>query len=162
MIKTRYAYLHTYIYIYIPYHSFVRLYIIFMINDTLLGSYHVQKREKRRWVFRRAVAHLDQQSTSAITVANTESPPTVNGNNSVLTTEERHAIAVAAATAAAAEAAAVTAQAAVEIVRLSRPSNFVKQHYAATVIQTAFRGYLVPATFCVLSYFEAKELSFFF
>ncbi|XP_031094023.1 protein IQ-DOMAIN 1-like [Ipomoea triloba] len=72
-----------------------------------------KKREKRRWLFRKAAAQ--------------------NGENN----ESRHAIAVAAATA---EAAVATAQAAVEIIRLTRPSN--RQHFAATVIQTAFRGYL--------------------
>ncbi|KAG9142856.1 hypothetical protein Leryth_005610 [Lithospermum erythrorhizon] len=51
-------------------------------------------------------------------------------------------IAVAAATAAAAEVAVATAQAALEIMRLTRPSNSQKQHQAATVIQTAFRGFL--------------------
>lgn len=64
----------------------------------------------------------------------------------ILGAEQRHAIAVAATTAAAAEAAAVTAQAAVEIARLTRQpaSSFATQPYwAAVVIQTAFRGYLV-------------------
>ncbi|RZS15656.1 hypothetical protein BHM03_00047518 [Ensete ventricosum] len=66
-------------------------------------------------------------------------PPTV------VTPEERHAIALAVASAATAEAAVATAQAAAEVVRLTRPSaSFVKEHYAAVVIQTAFRGYLVP------------------
>lgn len=60
------------------------------------------------------------------------------------TAEQRHAIAVAVATAAAAEAAVATAQAAVEVARLTRPSSsFVREHCAAVVIQTAFRGYLV-------------------
>lgn len=63
--------------------------------------------------------------------------------NPVLVAEQRRAIAVAAATAAAAEAAVATAQAAVEVVRLTRPNNFAKEQYAATLIQTAFRGYLV-------------------
>nr|GME05671.1 protein IQ-DOMAIN 1-like [Ipomoea batatas] len=72
-----------------------------------------KKREKRRWLFRKGAAQ--------------------NGENN----ESRHAIAVAAATA---EAAVATAQAAVEIIRLTRPSN--RQQFAATVIQTAFRGYL--------------------
>ncbi|KAK9923088.1 hypothetical protein M0R45_031522 [Rubus argutus] len=53
--------------------------------------------------------------------------------------DQRRAIAVATATAAKAEAAVATASAAVEIVRLTRPNNFVKEHYSAT--QTAFRGY---------------------
>lgn len=55
------------------------------------------------------------------------------------TAEQRHAIAVAVAT----EAAAATAHAAVEVARLTRPSYHPREHYAATFIQTAFRGYLV-------------------
>lgn len=50
---------------------------------------------------------------------------------------------MAMATTAAAQAAVATAQAAVEVVRLTRPTLFVKQHFAAIAIQTAFRGYLV-------------------
>lgn len=61
-----------------------------------------------------------------------------------MTDEQRHAIALAVATAATAEAAVATAQAAAEVVRLTRPSSsFVREHYAAIVVQTAFRGYLV-------------------
>lgn len=45
--------------------------------------------------------------------------------------------------AAAAEAAVATAQAAMEVVRLTEPPNFAKENYAAIMIQTAFRGYLV-------------------
>ncbi|KAK0591446.1 hypothetical protein LWI29_001974 [Acer saccharum] len=56
--------------------------------------------------------------------------------------QQRHAIAVAMATTAAAQAAVATAQAAVEAVRLTKPSFLVKKHRAAIVIQTAFRGYL--------------------
>lgn len=63
--------------------------------------------------------------------------------NPVLAAEQRRAITVAAATAAASRAAVATAQAAVEIVRLTRPNNFAEEQYAATLIQTAFRGYLV-------------------
>lgn len=54
-----------------------------------------------------------------------------------------HAIAMAVATAPAAEAAVATAQAAVEAARLSRPHYNAREHYAAIIIQTAFRGYLV-------------------
>lgn len=65
--------------------------------------------------------------------------------------EQRHAIALAVATAATAEAAVATAHAAAEVVRLTRPaatsngnnSCYVREHYAAILIQTAFRGYLV-------------------
>jgi hypothetical protein len=61
-----------------------------------------------------------------------------------VTDEQRHAIALAVATAATAEAAVTTAQAAAEVVRLTRPSSsYVREHYAAVVVQTAFRGYLV-------------------
>lgn len=64
--------------------------------------------------------------------------------------EQRHAIALAVATAATAEAAVATAHAAAEVVRLTRPaatsngnnSCYVREHYAAILIQTAFRGYL--------------------
>lgn len=55
--------------------------------------------------------------------------------------EQRHAFAVAAATA---QAAAATAQVAMEIARLTRPApTFAKENWAAIIIQTAFRGYLV-------------------
>ncbi|CAM8980549.1 unnamed protein product [Rhodiola kirilowii] len=58
--------------------------------------------------------------------------------------EQRQALAVAMASSAAAEAAVASAQAAVGLVRLTcpRPPPFVKKHYAAITIQTAFRGYL--------------------
>ncbi|KAK1588921.1 hypothetical protein Q3G72_028653 [Acer saccharum] len=56
--------------------------------------------------------------------------------------QQTQAIAVAMATTAAAQAAVATAQAAVEAVRLTKPSFLVKKHCAAIVIQTVFRGYL--------------------
>ncbi|KAJ0968759.1 hypothetical protein J5N97_021636 [Dioscorea zingiberensis] len=88
-----------------------------------------KRREKRRWTFRKA-------SSSRVEIKETQ------GAGSA---EERHAIALAVATAATAEAAVATAKAAAEVVRLARPttsSTFVREHYAAIVIQTAFRGYL--------------------
>ncbi|KAJ0968641.1 hypothetical protein J5N97_025558 [Dioscorea zingiberensis] len=91
-----------------------------------------EKREKRRWVFRKSSGAQDQKPPAEPAVT----APTV-------TVEQRRAMAVAVATAATAEAAVVAAQAAVEVVRLTRPSaSFVREHYAAIVIQTAFRGYL--------------------
>lgn len=54
--------------------------------------------------------------------------------------DQKHALAVAVATA---EAAMATAQAAVEAARLTKPATHAREHYAAVVIQTAFRGYLV-------------------
>ncbi|THU58499.1 hypothetical protein C4D60_Mb03t14950 [Musa balbisiana] len=89
------------------------------------------KREKRRWIFRKSSAQEQQQQ---VPQAKASPLPAV-------TPEQRHAIALAVASAATAEAAVATAQAAAEVVRLTRPSaSFVKEHYAAIVIQTAFRG----------------------
>ncbi|XP_042519525.1 protein IQ-DOMAIN 17-like [Macadamia integrifolia] len=98
------------------------------------------KREKRKWIFRKPSNHepVTQQS-KAKPAATTTSPTPIAA---AATAEQKHAIAVAVATAATAEAAVATAKAAVEVVRLTKPSNFVKEHYAAIVIQTAFRGYL--------------------
>ncbi|XP_074569801.1 protein IQ-DOMAIN 17-like [Curcuma longa] len=93
------------------------------------------KREKRRWLFRKpssSTRTVDEQQSARAAVP------------AVVTAEQRHAIALAVASAATAEAAVATAQAAAEVVRLTRPSadSFVKERYAAVVIQTAFRGYL--------------------
>ncbi|KAM5555769.1 protein IQ-DOMAIN 1 [Rosa sericea] len=89
-----------------------------------------KKREKRRWIFRKPT-NLSQ-----------ESPKEKTENVSVAAAEQRHALDVAVATA---EAAMVTAQAAaVEVARLTKPSNHAREQlqFAAIVIQTAFRGYL--------------------
>ncbi|KAL4384747.1 hypothetical protein GQ457_15G011390 [Hibiscus cannabinus] len=99
-----------------------------------------KKREKRRWLFRRPsnINHVQQCQAKTPTDAATDTAVPVNPSLDFADTQ--HAIAVAAA-----EAAVATAQAAVEIVRLSsRPSSYadVREHYAAIVIQTAFRGYL--------------------
>ncbi|KAK2981935.1 hypothetical protein RJ640_019155 [Escallonia rubra] len=91
-----------------------------------------KKREKRRWLFRKPSSNAQPSEAKVITP---KSVPT-------LASEQKHAIAVAAATAAAGEAAVATAQAAAEIIRLTRPSVPVREHFAARVIQTAFRGYL--------------------
>lgn len=112
----------------------------------------MQKREKRRWLFRKPSSHVQQCEANARTNTTAIAPVVP-----VLAAEHRHAIAVAAATAAAAEAAVATAQAAVEIVRLTRPSSFVREHYAAIVIQTAFRGYLV-SIMLVAQYFSQLRL----
>jgi hypothetical protein len=112
----------------------------------------VQKRGKRRWIFRKfssqetVIHHCEANATNNIT-ATTNAAAAVAPNNSVSSeaadAQQRHALAVAMATTAAAQAAVATAQAAVEVVRLTRPPLFVKQHFAAIAIQTAFRGYLV-------------------
>ncbi|KAH7840104.1 hypothetical protein Vadar_012693 [Vaccinium darrowii] len=96
-----------------------------------------EKREKRRWLFRRAPSNIHEHQSEATN----NSAPLMNSQCSAM--DQRHAIAVATATAAAAEAAAATAQAAVEIIRLTTPpSTSLREHYAAIVIQTSFRGYL--------------------
>ncbi|XP_059662130.1 protein IQ-DOMAIN 17-like [Cornus florida] len=94
-----------------------------------------KQREKRRWLFQKPTNNAQQCEAKQVT-------NTTQSANPIMDAEQRHAIAVAAATAAAAEAAAATARAAVEIIRLTRPSDSVTEKYAATVIQTAFRGYL--------------------
>ncbi|CAK7348640.1 unnamed protein product [Dovyalis caffra] len=109
-----------------------------------------KKREKRRWLFRKP------SNQEIVTQHNLSKAGHVNaftdggGGDGALAdhvsaagaAEQRHAIAVAVATAAAAEATVATAQAAVEVTRLTRPSYHPREHYAAIVIQTAFRGYL--------------------
>lgn len=82
----------------------------------------MQKREKRRWLFRK---------------------PTPLPENAAQPAKMNEAVAVAVATAA--------AEAAMEVARLSKPAPEPepepaynsREHYAATIIQTAFRGYLV-------------------
>ncbi|KAL5572198.1 hypothetical protein UlMin_021795 [Ulmus minor] len=95
-----------------------------------------KKREKRRWINFRKPTNLHEATTQQSTAPKeTEHVPAV----STALAEQNHALAVAVATA---EAAMATAQAAAEVARLTRPSNHAREHYAATVIQTAFRGYL--------------------
>ncbi|XWS76816.1 hypothetical protein CRYUN_Cryun01aG0209900 [Craigia yunnanensis] len=88
-----------------------------------------KKRDKRRWIFRKP--------TSQETVTQ-QTPVKASGNGAGAATdsataaaEQRHAIAVA------------MARTAVHVARLTRPSNYAREHhYAAIVVQTAFRGYL--------------------
>ncbi|KAB1999036.1 hypothetical protein ES319_D12G133200v1 [Gossypium barbadense] len=90
-----------------------------------------KKRDKRRWIFRK-------QNTSPVKSVGNNG----GGGASTAAAEQRHAIAVAVAKAAEAEAAVATAQAALQASRLTKPSYGRKHHFAAIVIQTAFRGYL--------------------
>lgn len=95
-----------------------------------------KKKEKRRWLFKKATT---TQQGAAV-----KSPALGNAADMV---DERHAIAVAVATAATAEAAVATAQAAMEVAKLTRQApthtdTYPREHHAAIVIQTAFRGYL--------------------
>ncbi|KAG0522227.1 hypothetical protein BDA96_07G018500 [Sorghum bicolor] len=108
-----------------------------------------KREQRRRWLFRRSSS--PSPSPAPAPTATDHSHP--HPRPAAVTEEQRHAIALAVATAATAEAAVATAQAAAEVVRLTRPgavpgstaggSSFVRrEHYAAVVIQTAFRGYL--------------------
>ncbi|OAY74860.1 Protein IQ-DOMAIN 14 [Ananas comosus] len=105
------------------------------------------KREKRRWIFRKpsptTTAH-EPQMQMQMQMQQLPGRAVAQPAQAAVTVEQRHAIALAVASAATAEAAVATAQAAAEVVRLTQPSaaGFVRQHCAAIVIQTAFRGYL--------------------
>ncbi|KAK3232364.1 hypothetical protein Dsin_004245 [Dipteronia sinensis] len=119
-----------------------------------------KKRGKRRWIFKKSSSQetFCDATRTIITTANIKAAASTSNinaadnvtNNTVCEAaghdheaeQQRHAIAVAMATTAAAQAAVATAQAAVEAVRLTKPSFVVKKHWAAIVIQTAFRGYL--------------------
>lgn len=103
----------------------------------------MQKRGKRRWIFGKPSSQETCEERTITTIADLTASNNNVAHQIVDAAEQRHAIAVALATTAAAQAAVASAQAAVEVARLTRPSIFVKQHYAATTIQTAFRGYLV-------------------
>ncbi|XAR70105.1 hypothetical protein NMG60_11026860 [Bertholletia excelsa] len=95
-----------------------------------------KKREKRRWLLRRPTSNTQQcQEKEPENSAQAAVNPSLGA-------EQRHAIAVGAATTAAAEAAVRKTNAAVEIIRLTRLSSSVREHSAAIIIQTAFRGYL--------------------
>ncbi|XP_045788265.1 protein IQ-DOMAIN 17-like [Trifolium pratense] len=99
-----------------------------------------KKREKRRWIFRKPVNHETVNNTQQSTPTKLKNDVgTVTNVVSRTDQDEKHALAVAMATA---EAARATAQAAVEVARLTKPSNHAREHYAAVVIQTSFRGYL--------------------
>lgn len=105
-----------------------------------------QKSSKRRWLFRKPSSTppaTPPPVTTPKSTAPTAAAATTATPSSSVTDEQRHAIALAVASAATAEAAVATAQAAAEVVRLTRPSSaYVREHYAAIVVQTAFRGYL--------------------
>lgn len=96
-----------------------------------------KKREKRRWLFRKHTGVPENAPAQPANVKN------LGVSTEAAASDQRHAIAMAVATAAAA------AEAAMEVARLSRqpppppPSaSLSREHYAATIIQTAFRGYL--------------------
>ncbi|KAH9327763.1 hypothetical protein KI387_007941, partial [Taxus chinensis] len=119
-------------------------------KDTAGDESKKAPKEKRRWSFRRSVKDPTAEPTMAIV----EPRPSY-----ILETDSeqsKHAIAVAAATAAAADAAVAAAQAAAAVVRLtSSGCNLAygvaaREQWAATTIQTTFRGYLARRALCAL------------
>lgn len=134
------------------------MYIYKLICNTLFLG---QKRGKRRWIFKKqhqetVIQHCcEALKISSINSANVTATkcavtkPTNNNSHVYLHDDDDHALAVAMATTRAAKAAVVTAQAAVEAIRLIRPNNNYpsifkgSEHFSAIAIQTAFRGYLV-------------------
>lgn len=119
------------------YWQIVSFFFFFTFSHT---GVFVQKREKRRWIFRKPTNPQETVTQQTPATKETEHVSVTNA-----AAEQKHALAVAVAVATA-EAAMATAQAAVQVARLSRPSNHAREHYAAIVIQTGFRGYLVSHT----------------
>ncbi|KAJ0111951.1 hypothetical protein Patl1_00681 [Pistacia atlantica] len=112
-----------------------------------------KKREKRRWIFRKATnqetvtQQTPRKETSTVDGTSSGNGAAQVDHAAVAAAEQRHAIAVEVAAAAAAEAARVSTQTAAEVARFIRPPTFsASEIYAAIVIQTAFRGYLVSKT----------------
>ncbi|OEL23099.1 hypothetical protein BAE44_0015883 [Dichanthelium oligosanthes] len=114
-------------------------------EDAAADADQEKRPERRRWLFRRSSSPSPSPSPAPAPPP-PPSAPQPHPHPPTVTEEQRHAIALAVATAATAEAAVATAQAAAEVVRLTRPhpnsGGFVREHYAAVLIQTAFRGYL--------------------
>lgn len=113
------------------------------INQSVSEDEEEKKKEKRRWLFKKPTTNLENGTTHHTPLLTAENdnvvsaPPDGSGG-----ADQRHAIATAVATEATA-----TAQAAIEVARLAKPpvSRFYpsnREHQAATIIQTAFRGYL--------------------
>lgn len=102
----------------------------------IFGFDCLQKKEKRRWLFRKSINHvLVQQCEEKIPITNTITSTITAPVSPTVDAEKRHATAV--------EAASVTAK---EAVKIARPASscFVRAEiWAAIIIQTAFRGYLV-------------------
>ncbi|KAL3521705.1 hypothetical protein ACH5RR_019854 [Cinchona calisaya] len=115
-----------------------------------------KKRGKGRWIFQKPsyseITLLHDEAKNMALASSNASTDVLGGNlrrtcaqaQEVAKSQQQCAIAVAMATKVAAEAAVATAQAAAEIIRLTRPSYLVRQQqqHAAILIQTAFRGYM--------------------
>lgn len=100
----------------------------------------MQKREKRKWLFRKSNNHVPaQQCEEKIATTDTITSTIAAPVSPTMDAKKRHAIA--------AEAAAAEAEA-VNIARLAR------EIWAAIVIQTAFRGYLVSYNLLYIAQFN--------
>lgn len=103
-------------------------------------------KEKRRWSFRRSVK--DHTSDTIPTSVEPRHSSIESHISETDNEQSKHAIAVAAATAAAADAAVAAAHAAAAVVRLTSNGctlshgGLGSEEWAATRIQSAFRGYL--------------------
>ncbi|KAL7591539.1 hypothetical protein Lser_V15G31451 [Lactuca serriola] len=96
-----------------------------------------KKREKRRWLFRKPTSvheNATVQSTQQAKMSNLSGGRVASDATCTDfgASEQKHAI-----------AAMSTAPAAMEVASISRPpAGHSREHYAATIIQTSFRGYL--------------------
>ncbi|XP_048236088.1 protein IQ-DOMAIN 17 [Ricinus communis] len=88
-----------------------------------------KKREKRRWLFRKPSVQepVIQQAPSKAATDKATGGVISTDHVSNAAVDQKHATA---------------SQAAAEAARLTRPTYHAREHYAAIVIQTAFRGYL--------------------
>lgn len=105
----------------------------------------LQKKEKRRWLFRKSSVSLQLQQTQVKDNETNSSTNYVSRPKDLTTKDEKHAALMTDDVVKAAEAASATAHAAAEIIRVTARSSSVsvKYHFAAILIQTSFRGYLV-------------------
>ncbi|XP_074358886.1 protein IQ-DOMAIN 17-like isoform X2 [Apium graveolens] len=104
-----------------------------------------QKKDKRRWIFRISTPNAQQSQTK------TTSINIPAANLSSFNADHKHAIAIALAQAHEAKAAVASVQAPVEFIKVARPPSYsLKHHYAAIIVQTAFRRYLARKARCAL------------
>ncbi|KAL8090727.1 protein IQ-DOMAIN 17-like isoform X1 [Apium graveolens] len=104
-----------------------------------------KKKDKRRWIFRISTPNAQQSQTK------TTSINIPAANLSSFNADHKHAIAIALAQAHEAKAAVASVQAPVEFIKVARPPSYsLKHHYAAIIVQTAFRRYLARKARCAL------------
>ncbi|XVF22294.1 hypothetical protein REPUB_Repub12eG0160700 [Reevesia pubescens] len=98
-----------------------------------------KKRDKRRWIFRKPTSQ--ETVTQQTPVKATSNGAGAATDSATAAAEQRHAIALAVAKSAVAEAAVATAQEAVQVARLTRPSNYIRDHhYARPLLEATWRA----------------------